>query len=166
MDDLQARRIAERHLEAGERIVWSGASATRSYALRYVPGNLLALVFTAVFTKMWFIDNPGPLKPFHWLFITLIVTGLIGGIRTILLEMDVHWAVTNHRIMRIRRNGVRTFTAGDLETLRMKGKSLVIGVGGKAVTDDEAKRIVMMALSQPQKAHAAVNDLMVKNAAA
>lgn len=166
MDDLQARRIAERHLEPGERIVWSGPSATRSYALRYVPGNVLGLVFTGFFIKTWLINNQGPIKPFMWIFVVLTVLGMVGGIRTILLEMDVHWAVTNHRIMRIRRNGVRTFAAEDLETLRMNGNSLEIGVAHKAVTDDEPKHIVMMALSQPQQAHAAVNALMTKHAAA
>jgi len=64
MDDGQALGIALKALEPGEAIVWTGRSGTKSYAMRYVPGNVLALVVTCMAAQRTVLDAPAP--PSAW----------------------------------------------------------------------------------------------------
>lgn len=162
MDDGQALGIALKALEPGEAIVWTGRSGTRSYAMRYVPGNALALVMTCVVAQRTVLDAPAPPSAWSWTVLALLVLANVVGIRAIVMEMDVHWAVTNRRLLRIRPNGVRSYPAGHIDGVTISDDTLVLGMSEDGVHDDEPRRLELRSLVEPERARHAVEKLIAK----
>ena len=164
MDDGQALGIALKALEPGEAIVWTGRSGTRSYAMRYVPGNVLALIMTCMVAQRTVLDAPGPPSAWSWTVLALLVLANVVGIRAIVMEMDVHWAVTDRRLLRIRRNGVRSYPAGQIDGVTVSDDTLVLGMSEDGAHDDEPRRLELRSLAEPGQAHRAVENLIAKRA--
>jgi len=162
MDDGQALGIALKALEPGEAIVWTGRSGTRSYAIRYVPGNVLALVMTCVVAQRTVLDAPAPPSAWSWTVLALLVLANVVGIRAIVMEMDVHWAVTDRRLLRIRRNGVRSYPAGHIAGVTISNDTLVLGMPEDGVHDDEPRWLELRSLGEPEQARHAVEKLISK----
>jgi hypothetical protein len=160
MNDGQARRIAEKALEPGERIVWAERSRTRSYAMRYVPGNVLALVVTFMVAQRTVLHATGHPSTWSWIVLALLVLANVAGIRSVILEMDVHWAVTNRRLLRVRRNGVRTYAAEHFDSISVSDDTLVLAMTDDGVHEDEPKRLELRALEGPQQARQAIEALI------
>jgi len=162
MDDGQALGIALKALEPGEAIVWTGRSGTRSYAMRYVPGNVLALVVTCMVAQRTVLDAPTPPSAWSWTVLALLVLANVAGIRAVVMEMDVHWAVTDRRLLRIRRNGVRSYPAGHIDGVTVSDDTLVLGMSEDGVHDDEPRRLELRSLAESGRALKAIEDLVSK----
>jgi hypothetical protein len=162
MDDGQARQLAEKALEPGERIVWAERSRTRSYAMRYVPGNVLGLVVTFMVAQRTVLDASRLPSTWFWIVLALLVLGNVAGLRSVILEMDVHWAITDRRLLRIRRNGVRSYAAEHFDSAAVSDEALVLGMAADGVHEDESRRLELRALDGPQQARQAIEALISK----
>lgn len=157
---MNVHRIVEPHLQSDERVAWEGTSRTRSYALRYVPGNVLGLFFACMVLKLQILDSPGPPSLFAWGLLAIALLASLAGLLGIWRELDVHWVVTDRAVLRVRRDGVRRIPAADIEGAEASGDEVRLRIACSRVPDGDPAMIDMRALADPTGALTAVERVL------
>ena len=127
--------------------------------MRYVPGNVLGLVVTGMFARNFVFDRQGATPTFAWVFLGIAVLAHVAGLRAILKEMNVHWAVTNRRLVRINSGDVRFYATKHFESIEVSGDTVTIRMSRDGRHDDEPRDLTLRALDDPAGAGDAVKAL-------